>query len=75
MGREKRKIGDEEMGKAAQVESQRFLRVTELAEMLQCSESHAYKIMRMLNNELKKKGKIVVAGRVPKRYVEERVSF
>lgn len=62
------------MAKLAQAEEvQRFLRVSDLAEMLQCSESHAYKIMRTLNNELKKKGKIIVAGRVPRRYVEERL--
>ncbi len=56
-----------------QAEQKRFLRVEDIAEMLQCSQSHAYKIMRQLNNELKKKGKIVVAGRVPRRYVEERL--
>jgi len=56
-----------------QAEQKRFLRVEDMAEMLQCSQSHAYKVMRQLNNELKKKGKIVVAGRVPRRYVEERL--
>ncbi len=58
---------------AVQTEAPRFLRVADIAEMLQCSESHAYKIMRTLNEELKKKGKIVVSGRVPRRYVEERL--
>jgi len=29
--------------------------------------------MRTLNEELKKKGKIVVSGRVPRSYVEERL--
>jgi len=57
----------------AKTEQSRFLRVEDMAEMLQCSESHAYKVMRELNNELKKKGKIVVAGRISRRYVEERL--
>lgn len=58
---------------AIKTEQSRFLRVADIAEMLQCSESHAYKIMRTLNEELRKKGKIVVSGRVPRRYVEERL--
>ncbi len=56
-----------------QMEAPRFLRVDDIAEMLQCSESHAYKIMRELNDELKKKGKVVVSGRISRRYVEERL--
>lgn len=59
--------------KQAEAEPKKFLRVDDIAELLQCSQSHAYKIMRELNNELKKKGKIVVAGRVPRRYIEERL--
>ncbi|MDD3230531.1 MAG: transcriptional regulator [Oscillospiraceae bacterium] len=55
------------------MEAPRFLRVDDIAEMLQCSESHAYKIMRELNDELKKKGKVVVSGRISRRYVEERL--
>ena len=56
-----------------QLEVPRFLRVEGIAEMLQCSESHAYKIMRELNEELKRKGKVVVSGRISRRYVEERL--
>ncbi len=56
-----------------QMEAPTFLRVEDISEMLQCSESHAYKIMRELNEELKKKGKIVVSGRISRRYVEERL--
>jgi len=58
---------------AAKTEQSRFMRVEEVAEALQCSESYAYKIMRDLNNELKKKGKIVVSGRLSRKYFEERM--
>lgn len=54
-------------------EQKRFLRVKDVAEILQCSESHAYKIIKDLNDELKKKGKIVIAGRISRKYFEERL--
>lgn len=50
-----------------------FIRVEEVANILDCSESYAYKIMRELNQELREKGKIVVAGRVSRKYFEERM--
>ena len=59
------------MGKAATKEPPKFLRVAEVAEILGVSQSHAYKIMRQLNKELKVK--IVTAGRVSRRYLEERM--
>lgn len=61
------------MAATTQTEAPNFLRVTDIAKILQCSESHAYKIMRELNKELKKKGKVVVAGRISRRYLEERL--
>lgn len=57
----------------AKVGEQRFLRVTEVASLLDCSESHAYKVMQKLNKELEKNGKITVKGRISKRYLMERV--
>ena len=54
-------------------EKTKFVRVEEVAELLDISESHAYKIMRELNTELKCKGKITNAGRVSRRYLEERL--
>lgn len=41
-----------------------FMRVDEVAKVLDVSESYAYKIMKQLNKELAKKNKIVVSGRV-----------
>lgn len=61
------------MGKTATKELPKFLRVAEVSELLDVSQSHAYKIMRQLNKELEAKGKIVTAGRVSRKYLEERM--
>ena len=50
----------------------KFIRVDEVAKELEISESHAYKIMRILNRELEAKGYITVAGRVNRQYFNER---
>lgn len=44
----------------------------ELGEVLGCSESMAYKFIRIMNDELKSKGFLVLRGKVPAAYVEER---
>lgn len=44
----------------------------EVAETLGVSISHAYKIVRALNKDLESKGFITVAGRVSRRYFEEK---
>ena len=49
-----------------------FITAPEMAEMLGVSVGHAYKIIRSLNQELKKDGYIVIAGKVPKGYFEKR---
>lgn len=49
-----------------------FITASEMAEMLGVSVGHAYKIIRSLNQELKKDGYIVIAGKVPKGYFEKR---
>lgn len=54
-------------------EKPKFVRVEEVAELLDISISHAYKIMRELNAELERRGKITNAGRVSRRYLEERL--
>ena len=50
----------------------KFMRADEVAEMLYISRSHAYKIIKQLNKELEEQGKITTAGRVSRRYFEER---
>lgn len=50
----------------------KFMRVKEVADLLCISEDRAYKIMRELNKELEAKGKITTAGRISRKYLEER---
>ncbi len=73
MGREKLKVKEVLMVATSTQEKSKFVRADEVAEILQCSESHAYKIIKDLNDELKKKGKIVIAGRISRKYFEERL--
>lgn len=44
----------------------------ELSEILQVSEGQSYKFIRMMNEELKSSGFLIVRGKVPKAYVEKR---
>ena len=48
------------------------IRVKEAAARLGCSERKAYEILHKLNDELKEKGYITIAGRVPRSYFEKR---
>jgi len=50
-----------------------FLRASDVAKMLGCSKSTAYRIMRRLRAELDSKGLITLAGIVPKHYFMERM--
>lgn len=52
-----------------------FMRVDEVAKVLDVSESYAYKIMKQLNKELAKKNKLVVSGRVNRKYFYERIDY
>lgn len=45
-----------------------YITANELAEMLDVSVGHAYK----LNQELEKEGFLAIAGKVPRRYFEKR---
>lgn len=49
-----------------------YLTVDQVMKVLGISSSKAYQIIRSLNNELKTKGYIVIAGRVPKKYFYEK---
>ena len=51
----------------------KFIRVDEVAKELDVSKPYAYKIMRQLNDELKAKGFITIAGRVNRQYFNERL--
>lgn len=49
------------------------MRGEEVAIPLAVSTGHAYKVMRELNAELKGKGYMVTAGRLSRKYFEERM--
>ena len=51
----------------------KFIRVGEVAKGLDVSKPYAYKIIRQLNEELKAKGFITIAGRVNRQYFNERL--
>ena len=51
----------------------RFMRVEEVAAELGVSVSYAYKVIRRLNDELKEKGLVTIAGRINRQYFNERV--
>ena len=51
----------------------RFIRADDVAQELNVSKPYAYKIIRKLNEELKAKGFITIAGRVNRRYFYERL--
>lgn len=57
----------------ATVQEQKFLTAKEVAEILDVSESSAYRVVKRLNAELQAQGKIIIAGKVSKRYFYEKV--
>lgn len=54
-------------------EQTRYVRVQEVMQLCNVSESHAYRIMRQLNEELERQGFITTAGRVSRKYLMERL--
>ena len=51
--------------------NKRFLTATDVAELLDISRSTAYRIIKRLNDELNKAGKLTVAGKVSAKYFYE----
>ena len=51
----------------------RFIRAEDVAQELNVSKPDAYKLIRQLNEELKAKGFITIAGRVNRQYFYERL--
>lgn len=54
-------------------EGKRFLSAQDVADMMECSKSKAYTIIKQLNEELKKNGYVVISGKVNAKYFYERV--
>jgi len=49
-----------------------FVTAGDIADMMGVSKSRAYRIIRDLNKELSEKGYITVAGRVSRKFFEEK---
>ena len=49
-----------------------FMRVDEVAEELGVSVPYAYKLIRSMNAELKKKGCITISGRIDRKFFHEK---
>ena len=56
-------------------EPTKYVRVKEVMDLCSVSESRAYRIMRVLNDELKKQGFVTTAGRVSRKYLMERLGI
>ncbi|WP_313341181.1 hypothetical protein [Lacrimispora sp.] len=55
--------------------SKLMITAAEVASIMDCSERHGYKLIQEMNGELKAKGFIIRAGRVPRKYFFERVGL
>ena len=53
------------------MENTSFMRVEKVAQELGVSKSYAYKIVQKLNEELKAKGYLTVAGKCPAQYFKQ----
>ena len=53
--------------------NQIFLRANEVADELGVSMAYAYKLIRMLNGDLKKQGFITINGRISRQYFNEKL--
>lgn len=49
-----------------------YFTAEEVAELLGISKGHSYKLIQKMNRELAEKGFLVIAGKIPIRYFEER---
>lgn len=54
---------------------QLLVKAKEVSELLQCSRSMAYRVIKNLNDELEKNGFITIKGRVSKSYLCERMGI
>ncbi|MFA6667369.1 MAG: DNA-binding protein [Bacilli bacterium] len=52
-----------------------FLKADDVAEILKISKSFAYRVIKEMNEDLVKQGKIIIKGRVSERYFYERMGI
>lgn len=57
------------------MENTTFMSIDDVAKELKVSKSYAYKIVRQMNEELKKKGYFTVAGKVNSKYFRKKVCY
>lgn len=57
------------------VQEQKFLTADDVAKMMNISKSTAYRVIKQLNDELYKQGKIIIHGKISRRYFEEKVYY
>lgn len=55
--------------------SKQYISAAEVAEIMDCSVRHGYSVIKEMNDELKAKGYITRAGRVPRKYFLERTGL
>ena len=55
--------------------SKLMMNAAEVASIMDCSERHGYAVIKGLNEELRAKGYIIRAGRIPRKYFFERVGL
>lgn len=54
-------------------EEKRFMTAADVADYMDISVPMAYKVIRMLNDELKEKGYLTISGKISRAYFEEKV--
>lgn len=52
-----------------------FIKANEVADILGVSKSYAYKVIKTLNEQLKKQGYLTISGRVSKQYFLEKMCY
>ena len=57
------------------MQKQSFMRADEVAQELGISKSHAYKVIRGLNEELQEKGYLTISGRVNREFFREKYYY
>ena len=56
-------------------DDKRFLGANDISEILGCSVSYAYNVIRQLNEEMKEKNYITVRGKINAKYFYKRVGL
>lgn len=55
------------------MKNKRFIKAEEMASEIGVSKPYAYKLIRKMNDDLKKQGFITISGRVSRKYFEEKL--